>query len=475
MASRWLVVARVLPNCFALVTTFLYTLFRASRNNIHIRRLFQTGQIAMVMQLFVRAVCGGIINYADGLRDLYLESIVLRNRHLPPPNTYTSPPINRTINSMSESDCLLWTRFTKPQLRKLFVHLRIPEGRINVLSFRPNNFRWFTGEEILIISLTKLATGEAWFRMTSKFGGNPDFFCYALAWFVDHVFDLLYNKISGKSMELLWVDKIDTFRSLFHEKVKTSPCQIERYLDGSLTETYIIYTPFETWRTFGIIDDTTLKTSRPSAGPETDEQHAPRRINGHLIQKAFYSGYLKRHGLKFQTLLLPNGLFGSVWGSSMSHNNIGILNMSGLVDHLQTILHWILGTDLYPTMLGDSIFVPNPVLTRRVGAPEGTLQDIIDRRMKSMRQPVELCYGIFFNLFQLFKISTQFKLFKSAEKSYGTMMVSYILFNCYTCFNGNVATCFFDSQPPSIKEYLPIDENIEPYQPYAFNKNYNYI
>ena len=54
----------------------------------------------------------------------------------------------------------------------------------------------------------------------------------------------------------------------------------------------------------GFIDDTTLGCCRPGGGPN--------HRNGHrwdpAIQRAFYNGWKSMHGLKIQTLDLPNGM-----------------------------------------------------------------------------------------------------------------------------------------------------------------------
>ena len=58
---------------------------------------------------------------------------------------------------------------------------------------------------------------------------------------------------------------------------------------------------------------------------------------------------------------------------------------------------------------------------------------------------------------------------------YRTGVVGLFLLNCYMCMRGNVVTAFFNVQPPSIEEYLPLDENIPPYVPFDLNIDYNYI
>ena len=158
----------------------------------------------------------------------------------------------------------------------------------------------------------------------------------------------------------------------------------------------------------------------------------------------------------------------------MSHNDIGIMNMSGLEQYLQETLNFIPGSTMFPTLFGDAIFVPSPVITNRILNSDLT-QEIIDKRMNSIRQSVELTYGLFFGIFHLFKEPQKFHLFNQGELSYRTGMVGFFLLNCYTCLRGNVVTSFFDTQPPSIEEYLPLDEDIPPYIPFTLNENYQYI
>ena len=211
------------------------------------------------------------------------------------------------------------------------------------------------------------------------------------AWFVDHLFVTFYNKISGCSMGQ-WAGKIGEFRAAIHARMRSSPIQIERRLEGGGTDADIIDIDLDSFRLFGFLDDTCVYTQRPGAGPVGGGDHAPRREEAHDEQRAFYSGYMKKHGLKFQHLLLPNGLYGSVWGSSLAHNDTGILNMSGLVDYLQDVLEWIPGTNLYPALYADGIFPRTPVVVGR-DMDEDDRQIRIDRRCNSLRQSIKLMYG----------------------------------------------------------------------------------
>ena len=51
---------------------------------------------------------------------------------------------------------------------------------------------------------------------------------------------------------------------------------------------------------------------RPGGGPRQSGVLADR--NDLLIQRAWYNGWKKLHGLKFQTIDMPNGMNAHVWG-----------------------------------------------------------------------------------------------------------------------------------------------------------------
>ena len=77
---------------------------------------------------------------------------------------------------------------------------------------------------------------------------------------------------------------------------------------------YVVGIPFESFLCGMLVDDTNISTTRPGVGPNRHYSMAPRRVGSFYIQRAFYSGYFREHGLKYQNILLPNGLFDSCWG-----------------------------------------------------------------------------------------------------------------------------------------------------------------
>ncbi len=63
--------------------------------------------------------------------------------------------------------------------------------------------------------------------------------------------------------------------------------------------------------------------------------------------------------MKYQNVLFPNGMVAGVFGTSLSLNDVGVLNMSGLMRYLEDALHpdYVMAGGLLPELYGDSIFM----------------------------------------------------------------------------------------------------------------------
>jgi hypothetical protein len=116
--------------------------------------------------------------------------------------------------------------------------------------------------------------------------------------------------------------------------------------------------------------------------------------------------------LKYQTVLFPNGMFSSIFGASMSHNDIGVLNMSTLTTYMENVLYpnHVMAGGVLPALYGDSIFMHLHYATilakyDLVGNLEvDNMIRKLNRRMSGVRQAIELMYGQLFNLFCLLQV-----------------------------------------------------------------------
>ena len=100
-----------------------------------------------------------------------------------------------------------------------------------------------------------------------------------------------------------WVDYFPDFAACISDK---------------LAEKGNIHYPANSFRLFGFHDDTVIGTCRPGGGPTND---GGRHCN--FIQMSFYNGWKKHHGIKFQSLELPNGMCGHIYGpKSFRHSDL---------------------------------------------------------------------------------------------------------------------------------------------------------
>ena len=164
-----------------------------------------------------------------------------------------------------------------------------------------------------------------------------------------------------------------------------------------------------------------------------------------------YNGHKRVHGIKFQSVVLPNGLIGNLAGpfEGRRHDST-MLHESGLLTSQEQVAFFnnhplcIYGDLAYP--LGVHLQAPfrNVEIT-----PE--LQEF-NREMSLVRVSVEWMFGNITNYFSFVDFKRQMKLHLSpVGKIY---FVAALLQNAHTCLYGNLVSDFFDLQPPSVHEYF---------------------
>jgi hypothetical protein len=96
-----------------------------------------------------------------------------------------------------------------------------------------------------------------------------------------------------------------------------------------LESTYHIDLPPGDFRVFGFYDCTVIGTARPAGGPSDGGPNAPR--HSRHIQRAFYNGWKKKHGIKYLSFELPNGICMGLYGPmSFRHSDLDLLVDSNL-------------------------------------------------------------------------------------------------------------------------------------------------
>ena len=233
-----------------------------------------------------------------------------------------------------------------------------------------------------------------------------------------------------------------------------------RFVDGRIEGTIgRVYVEPKDQRCVGFLDDTCLQTNRPS--PNYDEDGVP----DNSPQRSVYTGFMKKHGLKAQTVYFPDGMVGSVFVASMRNNDNGMMNLSALGDLLNDAFPVMddceTGLAVKYALFCDGIFHNHECLFNKPHICHDEYEEMLFIHMNSMQVLIENMYARFKTLFPIFSMGKRNSI--DRDGNIVRMIVSsFFLLNCHTCFNGTNSTIIFDIAPPTIDEYLPDGEVLEP-------------
>lgn len=378
---------------------------------------------------------------------LYAEdlSIFIRRTSRFQPSRY------RQLDEIDQQDSYSWFGLNPHDLRRLFISLRIPE------TFTTPSRHVYTGEECFIIFLYHMEQGTPLTAMArNTFGGDPRCLSKMMDEMIEHLYLTFYNKISGTSLDQ-WIPRyLDRCRELIHNAISDGAIWETEYINGEVVnEAWILHHfEFQTFRIFGFLDDFALPTARPG--------NEARRLYrfAHDIQRAFYSGYLRGHGLKAQVVYLPIGLIGSVFITELRQNDNGVQNLSGLNDYLVQLLTGIFINGLFPCLFCDGIFVVLVTILPRFTNPTPEKR-LLNIRLASLRECIEHVFADHRNRFKLFEVPHWLHLYSRGVKVRQMSLVSFFILNCYYCIGGTRCR-YFGQVPPTLEEYLPLDEVLLP-------------
>jgi len=126
-------------------------------------------------------------------------------------------------------------------------------------------------------------------------------------------------------------------------------------------------------------------------GPARDGTNAR---NDPLIQRAWYNGWKKLHGMKWQTVDLPNGMnFHVFYAGSVRHNDLESLHDS----RIEQLIADLLAHDFQWGIYGDSayIFCPEPHILARHNNAANTAREIQENKaLSSCREVIEWDYDV---------------------------------------------------------------------------------
>ena len=232
-----------------------------------------------------------------------------------------------------------------------------------------------------------------------------------------------------------------------------SPANLKRYADA----VYETGAPLQ--GVWGFIDCTIRPMCRPT-------QH----------QRQAYNGHKRFHGLKYQAVMLPNGLFGHLFSPIEGrHNDAFALAESGLMD--ECVLHAKFSdgsegggevgggidegsgqTDAltephYLQLFGDPAYGLDEQIISPFPKPGRTdNQQEWNTKMSKVRIEVEHGFALVTNNWRLLKAEWKLRVFLSPVGRY--YRVGVLLTNALACLRPNQVSQYFDCTPPSLEDYF---------------------
>ena len=208
-------------------------------------------------------------------------------------------------------------RFRSPtDLQRLHDGFGLPE-KMRIHTYRT------TDQEVLMISLVRLAYPHRWEDVERIFPGVKRWKLQKyFYWFLDFIIqNWSYLILNNRNY---WVPPMGNMATAINNKLASLP-----------NEDYRLHFPDDLpFTVFSFIDNTMTAMCRPGGGPITGGIQAPRVDK--LVQQAWWTGWKKLHGLKMQTVFMPNGMDFEVWGPvSVRHNDNYTLANSSILEKLE--------------------------------------------------------------------------------------------------------------------------------------------
>lgn len=300
--------------------------------------------------------------------------------------------MNRTIN---------FCRFTKTDLYHLLQLFGIPPEIV-----LPDRHK-ISGEEAFIIFLCRLAYPNRLSHLVPVFGRSESY----ISRVVNFILDFLYNKYEHL------IRNID-----------------QPYLDlQHMADAVASIAPLK--NCIGFVDGTVRGMCRPT-----------------YDQRVCFNGHKRKHAIKFQGLMAPNGLFIAMHGPYAGRRHDAfIFGESGIEGQLVNLPRMADGTRY--CIYGDAGYGRLGQLVAPYRGNQLTPeQERFNRAMSGARQSVEFGFGKIEKYWAFCDFKKNLKLYLQPIGKY--YLVATLLTNCHTCLYRSNINSLFDSQPPTIDQYL---------------------
>jgi nuclease HARBI1 len=251
---------------------------------------------------------------------------------------------------------------------------------------------------------------------------------------LERTFGRTYDQISRISGEVIDAIYYQWKHLLDFNSQRLTPQYLELLAEASISAGSML---LNCW---GYIDGTLRPISRPTKN-----------------QKFVYSGHKRRHGIKFQSVVTPDGIISHLSGPYLGkEHDATILRRSGLVETMLEKAKDTYGNQM--VIYGDQAYGLAPYLARPFGGAYVSAEKQAFNHLHSkLRICVEWMFGEILGHFAFLDFNKNLKLGLQPVAKY--YIVGALLTNCHTCIYGNQKMeNLFKISSPSLEEYL-VDRN----------------
>jgi hypothetical protein len=150
-------------------------------------------------------------------------------------------------------DCYTWFGHYPHNLRRLYLHLRVPK------TFVVTTGRIHEGEECFMVYLYHLTKGTPFTEMARfVFGGDPRRLSEMNDLFINHLYFTFYNKISGNSMSQWIPCSLHSYRRLIYDALSSDAIEEVEFLNGKLVDRRWILYHFQSIHSASLVSSTIL-------------------------------------------------------------------------------------------------------------------------------------------------------------------------------------------------------------------------
>ena len=266
------------------------------------------------------------------------------------------------MDTWDDEECRAELRFCKRDLPLLKQLLGVPKK----ICCRQGTT--CSGEEALCILLKRFAYPCRYTDMVSRFGRNPTEMCLIFNELLDLLYDQHHHHLESWNQPFLSPEVLQSYADAIHNK-------------GA---------PLE--NCFGFVDGTVRRIARPKYN-----------------QRIMYNGHKRVHAIKFQSVVLPNGLIGNLAGPFEGKRHDGtMLNESGLLTNLEQVAFYnyhplcLYGDPAYPLRVHLQAPFRNVELTPEMRE--------FNKEMSRVRVSVEWMFGNITKYFKFVDFKRQMKL-----------------------------------------------------------------